>query len=188
MKIAFIGSHGVGKTTLCFDLAARMKRRNADVELVREVARRCPLPINEQTTLASQEWILHTQIAEEIAATATSEVVICDRSALDNYCYMVHAAGSSRRWEVFLDSWISTYDVLVHVPTMERPSFDGVRAIDPRFQEQIQLLLDGMISARGLCPLRLDIDQRPRWSHRVLEEILPQLEPNLNLFPVDEID
>ena len=25
MKVAFIGTHGVGKTTLCFDLAARLK-------------------------------------------------------------------------------------------------------------------------------------------------------------------
>jgi thymidylate kinase len=85
MKIALIGSHGVGKTTLCFELAALLKRRNADVELVREVARRCPLPINQDTTLAAQEWILLTQIAWEIEAAATHEVVLCDRSALDNY-------------------------------------------------------------------------------------------------------
>jgi shikimate kinase len=40
MKIALVGSHGVGKTTLCFELAAALKRRNADLEMVREVARR----------------------------------------------------------------------------------------------------------------------------------------------------
>ena len=44
MKIALIGSHGVGKTTLCFELAAEFKRRGADVEMVREVARSSPLP------------------------------------------------------------------------------------------------------------------------------------------------
>ena len=96
MKIAMIGSHGVGKTTLCFELAAALKRRNADVEMVREVARRCPLPINQETTVAAQEWILHTQIAWEIDAAGNSEVVLCDRSVLDNYCYLVHAAGSLR--------------------------------------------------------------------------------------------
>ena len=26
LKIAFVGTHGVGKTTLCFDLAAHLKR------------------------------------------------------------------------------------------------------------------------------------------------------------------
>ncbi len=32
MKIAFIGTHGVGKTTLCYDLAAALKRRDLTVE------------------------------------------------------------------------------------------------------------------------------------------------------------
>lgn len=51
VKLAFIGSHGVGKTTLCYELAARLKRQDRNVELVMEVARRCPLPINRETTL-----------------------------------------------------------------------------------------------------------------------------------------
>ncbi len=67
-KIAFIGSHGVGKTTLCYGLAARLKARDVAVEVVHEVARRCPLPINEETSVAAQSWILHTQIAEELVA------------------------------------------------------------------------------------------------------------------------
>ena len=49
MKVALIGTHGVGKTTLCYELAARLKRRDVEVELVREVARRCPLPINRSS-------------------------------------------------------------------------------------------------------------------------------------------
>ena len=28
MKVAFIGTHGVGKTTLCYELAAALKRRD----------------------------------------------------------------------------------------------------------------------------------------------------------------
>ena len=63
MKVAFIGSHGVGKTTLCFELAALLKKRDRIVEMVREVARFCPLPINRETTIAAQSWILHTEIA-----------------------------------------------------------------------------------------------------------------------------
>ena len=70
MKIAFIGTHGVGKTTLCYELAASLKKRDLSVELVREVARECPLPINRDTTLKAQSWILHTQIARELEAEA----------------------------------------------------------------------------------------------------------------------
>jgi nicotinamide riboside kinase len=186
MKIALVGSHGVGKTTLCFELAAALKRRNADLEMVREVARRCPLPINQDTTIAAQEWILHTQIAWELEAAATHDTVLCDRSVLDNYCYLVHAAGANRAWEAFLDYWISTYDLLVHVPISAHPSFDGVRAVDPGFQEQIEILLDGMISARAIRPLRLEIDARDGWCEVIIEHLLPKLEPVLPLFNGDE--
>jgi len=188
MKIALIGSHGVGKTTLCYELAALLKRRNVDLEIVREVARRCPLPINQETTVTAQEWILHTQVAMEIEAKAAHEVVICDRSLLDNYCYLVHAAGSSPQWERVLDSWMSTYELLVHVPLWRRPTYDGVRAVDPGFQEQIELLLDGMISARGLRPLRLAPDRRDRWGRDILDQVLPRIEPTLPLFEPDDLD
>jgi nicotinamide riboside kinase len=186
MKIALIGSHGVGKTTLCYELAARLKRRNVDLEMVREVARRCPLPINEDTTVSAQEWILHTQIAWEIEANASHDVVLCDRSVLDNYCYLVHAAGSQRKWEALFDHWLPSYDVLVHVPLWSRPSYDGVRAIDPRFQEQIDLLLEGMIVARDLQPLRLDLHRHNEWGADIEDFLLPRLEPTLPLFPTDE--
>jgi hypothetical protein len=181
MKIALIGSHGVGKTTLCFELAAALKRRNIDLDMVREVARRCPLPINQATTVAAQEWILHTQVAWEIEARAGHETVLCDRSVLDNYCYLVHAAGTIRAWEHFLDYWMATYDLLVHVPISTHPAFDGVRAVDPGFQEMIEILLEGMVAARGLKPLRLDAAARDGWCDVIVERLLPKLEPTLPL-------
>ena len=95
VKLAFIGTHGVGKTTLCYDLAAILKKRGLHVDIVKEVARLSPLPINRQTSLEAQMWILSTQIAEEIRSAAHHEVVVCDRSVLDNYAYLVFAAGSS---------------------------------------------------------------------------------------------
>jgi len=188
MKIALIGSHGVGKTTLCFELAARLKRRNVDVEIVREVARSCPLPINLETTVRAQEWILHTQIREEIEAGAVHDVVLCDRSVLDNYCYMVAAAGTAKVWERFLDYWLATYDVLIHVPLWIRPTFDGVRSVDSGFQEQVELLLEGMITARGLNPIRLETDGRDAWGRTIEELLLPRIDPTLPLFPVEDGD
>ncbi len=186
MKIAMIGTHGIGKTTLCFDLAARLKRRNNDVELVREVARRSPLPINESTTVDAQSWILHTQIADEIAAAALHDVVIADRSVLDNYCYLVHASGPSDFWEPVIRSWLPTYDVLVHVPLWSRPSFDGVRAVDPRFQGEIERLLETMLGEFGLSPVELDPSNPDAWGAEIERILLPLLEPNLPLFESEE--
>lgn len=186
MKLALIGTHGIGKTTLCFELAARLKRRNTDVEMVREVARGCPLPINQQTTVAAQEWILHMQMASEIEAQAEHEVVLCDRSVLDNYCYLVHAAGTDSTWEKVLDTWLPTYDVLIHVPIWSHPTFDGVRAVDPVFQEEIDTLLEGMIAARGLTPLRLSGSNQREWGREIEQNLLPRIEPTPSLFHDEE--
>ena len=66
MKLAFIGTHGTGKTTLCYDLTAGLKRQGLNADMVKEVARLSPLPINRKTSLDAQTWILMTQVAEEI--------------------------------------------------------------------------------------------------------------------------
>ena len=99
---------------------------------------------------------------------------------------MVHAAGAHKIWDRFVDHWIRSYDVLIHVPLWVRPAFDGVRAVDTGFQEQIELLLEGMITARGLRPVRLDPEDRDGWGQVIEELLLPQLEPTLPLFPADE--
>ena len=125
-KIAFIGSHGVGKTTLCYGLAARLKALDISLDFVGEVARRCPLPINRGTTLSAQSWILHTQITEELVAAERYEVVICDRSVLDNFVYLILASGSQPHLEGLVNHWISTYSLMVRVPITEDPTANYV--------------------------------------------------------------
>jgi nicotinamide riboside kinase len=177
LKIAFIGSHGVGKTTLCYGLAARLKALDVSVEVVREVARRCPLPINEETGIAAQSWILHTQIAEELTAQETYPVVICDRSVLDNYVYMLLAAGARPELEPLLDIWLASYGLLVRVPIVEEPSADGIRATDPSFQRAVDERLMRELDRRGLSVVELDPDARARWVDTVEAEALSILQP-----------
>lgn len=176
-KIAFIGTHGVGKTTLCYGLASRLKRRDVSIDVVHEVARRCPLPINEDTSLAAQSWILHTQIAEELVAHARYPVVICDRSVLDNYVYLLLAAGRQEALEHLVASWIRTYDVLVHVPIVEQPSPDGIRSSDPAFQRAVEERLLRELRDRGLPALHLDPDGRASWLDAVEQEAWQRLRP-----------
>lgn len=162
-KVAFIGSHGVGKTTLCYGLAARLKVRDVALEVVREVARRCPLPINQATSVESQSWILHTQIAEELAAQSNYGVVLCDRSVLDNYVYLLVAAGSQAPLEPLVDEWMRTYDLLLHVPIVDTPSPDGIRATDPAFQRAVDDRLLHELSRRGLTIHHMSPDRRSDW-------------------------
>ena len=185
-KIAFIGTHGVGKTTLCYGLAARLKRRDVALEIVHEVARRCPLPINEATTATAQRWILLTQIAEELVACARYPVVLCDRSVLDNYVYLLVAAGTDREFEPLVAGWLPTYDLLVHVPILDTPAPDGIRAADPGFQRAIDARLNAEVAARGLAVLRLDPSERVRWIDQVERAAWERLAPaQLELLPED---
>lgn len=176
-KIAFIGTHGVGKTTLCYGLAARLKERDLAVEVVHEVARRCPLPINEETSVAAQSWILHTQVTEEIVAQARYPVVVCDRSVLDNYVYLLLAAGRQPALDLLVDGWIQGYDLLVHVPIVEQPSPDGIRSADPAFQRAVDERLEREVDERGLAVLRLDPGARPLWVDHVEQEVWRRLRP-----------
>jgi hypothetical protein len=57
--------------------------------------------------------------------------------------------------------------------------------VDPGFQEQIELLLEGMIAARALSPLRLNAQTRNQWCQTIVAALLPKLEPTLPLFAED---
>ncbi len=177
-KLAFIGSHGVGKTTLCYGLAARLKAADISLEVVGEIARRCPLPINRGTTLAAQAWILHTQIAEELVASARYDFVICDRSVLDNFVYLLLSSGGRHDLEPLIDAWTNTYQLLVHVPVVVGDlSADGIRSTDPAFQRAVEERLEAEISQRGLPVLRLDDLPRESWLDRVEAEVKERLRP-----------
>jgi nicotinamide riboside kinase len=176
-KIAFVGSHGVGKTTLCYGLAARLKARDIACEVVHEVARRCPLPINRNTTAAAQAWILHNQIAEELVAGERYPVVICDRSVLDNYVYLLLAAGRQEMLDHLVDAWVRTYALLVEVPIVDEPSPDGIRSSDPSFQREVEERLGRELRRRELPTVRLDPADRTGWLERVESLALDRLEP-----------
>ncbi len=183
MKIAFIGTHGVGKTTLCFELAACLKRLDIGVDVVKEVARGCPLPINRETTDSAQAWILHTQVARELELTQAYEAIVCDRSVLDNYAYMVFAVGRRPELEPFLQSWIATYDLLVRVPVVDAPSFDGTRDTSVNFQMGVDRLIAELLGEFSIPHLALDPGERDQWIRRVLAALeLPTASPQLDLF------
>ena len=171
-KIAFIGTHGVGKTTLCYDLAAALKKQGLGVDIVKEVARLSPLPINRQTSLEAQMWILSTQIAEEIRSAAGHEVVVCDRSVLDNYAYLVFATSKQRWLEPLVNRWMKGYDLLFKVPIAGSPAVDGVRDTDEFFMRSIDTLVDDLLKERKLECERLPPGGRDAWASIVQERVM----------------
>ncbi len=183
LKIAFVGTHGVGKTTLCYELAAHLKKRELRVDMVREVARRCPLPINRDTTRDAQAWILHEQIADEIHLANREDVVICDRSVLDNYAYLVHRLGPDPVLDPLVQAWMRTYTHLFKVPIVSPPAFDGTRDTSRVFQEAIDVQVEELLTRFQIAVHRLDPGERAQWIHAVAAAIgaLPE-PPQMGLF------
>jgi thymidylate kinase len=152
VKVAFIGTHGVGKTTLAYGLAMRLKQVGANVGFLEEVARRCPFPINEETSLEAQTWILMETIRREIELEKVYTEVVCDRSVIDNYCYLEFALGRRPALYELVCYWARTYDLILKVPV--RMGFlqdDGTRSTDLAFQRAIDDTLLSLLNEAGIA-------------------------------------
>ena len=191
MKLALIGTHGVGKTTLAYEICSLLKKADFDVELVTEVARRSPFPVNEGATLEGQLWILHAQIASELEATSHSPHLICDRAVLDGYCYLVNRFGRQTQLEQWLRWWMESYSLLVYVPPMaDGIPPDGFRSENLEFQERIHDLIGEMLSEppfRALHDRVLWLDRRDRrvWGEMIFAASAPLLRPAMRVQAAD---
>lgn len=181
MKLALIGTHGVGKTTLAYEICSLLKKAHHNVELVTEVARQSPFPVNAATTLEGQLWILHAQIAAELDAARRAPHVICDRAVLDNYCYLVNKFGRQPQLESWLAWWMQSYSLLVGVPPAEGEiEADGFRSEDRAFQRRIRALLLELLAAPPFHALQgrvlwLDAQDRGNWASRIFSAAAPLL-------------
>ena len=180
MKLALIGTHGVGKTTLAFEICSLLKKADYNVELVTEVARRSPFPVNEATTLEGQLWILHQQIAAELDAARAAHV-ICDRSVLDNYCYLINKFGRQQRIESWLEWWMQSYTLLVGVPPLaDGIPPDGFRSENLEFQQKIHERIEEMLETPPFSSLHgrvvwLERRERRVWGERIFASAAPFL-------------
>ncbi len=183
MKLALIGTHGVGKTTLAYETCSLLKKADYNVELVTEVARRSPFPVNEATTLEGQLWILHAQVAAELDAASRAPHVICDRAVLDNYCYLVNKFGRQPQLERWLEWWMGTYSLLVGVPPLaDGIPPDGFRSENLEFQHRIHDLLNEVLTEAPFHRLQdhvLWLERRERrvWGERIFAAMAPLLRP-----------
>ncbi len=150
MKIAFIGTHGTGKTTLCHLLTGELKRRGIHADMVTEIARKCPLPINQDTNADAQLWILVNQIGAELEAANSHDYVICDRSVLDNYAYQVVNSGGHTLMEGLVEEWILSYDILFKTPNCIEMEADGIRDTDIEFQKTVDKQVDQLLIEKGV--------------------------------------
>ncbi len=145
-KVALVGTHGVNKTTIAYELAGVLKRKGRTVELLTEIARECPFPLNEQATREAYQWIIARQIQLEIEKSPRADVLVCDRSVLDNFAYYARRYGTkgleAEALALYCRSWTRTYDLLVRLPVTNAPTPDGFRSTDADFQREIDRMCD----------------------------------------------
>ena len=140
IKIGVIGTHSTGKSAFIKVLKNEIEIKGFNVKTITELARDCPYPVNELSTLKSQKWILEKQIEEE-NLNNNSDFIITDRCVLDNYAYLLYNNNSKDDKESLkkvLDQ-IKSYDFLI-LKKINRDYIrdDGFRSLDKKFQLDIQ--------------------------------------------------
>ncbi|MEN8114573.1 MAG: AAA family ATPase [Actinomycetota bacterium] len=168
--MAFIGSHGIRKTTAAHGFAHAMQRAGRSVEYGREVVRDNPLGINEGATGEAQLWVLVSQIRQELTLAPKAEVLVLDRGVMDNYAYYLRACGGDDRFAVdpMVGEWSKTYDLVIRLLPDVGLSSDGVRSTSDTFRDEIEQVLDdrlgSLVDERRLVQVPAsEIDDRYDW-------------------------
>jgi nicotinamide riboside kinase len=151
MKIAIIGTHSTGKTTLLTHVQHALVSRGEQVEVLPELARVCPFPINEETSLEAQAWIQTNQIQQEQHLHTPGAVLLCDRSTLDNFAYMQRAAMLAGQDVAAIEAaaaeHMKTYDYIFKTTMLQvSATEDGVRTTDETFRNDINARIEALLS------------------------------------------
>lgn len=184
-KISLISTHGTGKTTLCYEVAAELKKRGLKVKVFSEIAAAAfeqGIPINETTTLPAQMYIMMQHITEELRGTLRHyQVVVCDRSVFDNLAYLERRCGKQQFLRDFLQTYAETfpYDVIYKLPMVGELMDDGIRDAQSReFQQDIydrlnELLDELKVDHRTLPAPTSEL--RKEWADLIVNETLQAL-------------
>lgn len=158
IKIGFTGVHGSGKTTKAKELRDHCTDVGKKVYMVHGVARSCPRVLG---TVEAQEWIWAHQLAQERGAGhANVDVIICDRTVLDNLMYYRDILNQTtdyatynswdRWWDLYnvAIAWMPTYDQVIRLPLNLEwlQADDPIRPKDVEYARRIDALFDKFVS------------------------------------------
>jgi nicotinamide riboside kinase len=146
-KIAFIGSHSVRKSNAVHAFASTVGRAGRSVEVGREVVRFNPLGLNEGATPEAQLWVLMAQVQQELELTPRAEILVTDRSVVDNFAYYLRVTGGEDPFAVepLIRRWASTYDLSVRLLPDVGLLDDGVRSTSDAFRDEVETILDRIL-------------------------------------------
>lgn len=138
--IAFSGTHGTGKSSVAYNLASQLKFAGNGVVVCDELARECPLPINQEAGELTQYWIISSQMRREIKLMNRYDVVVSDRSVFDALAYGTVLKVMSDSWGWVLSHYINTYYKGLYLLDLDGFDYhvsDGVRDMDVSFRTAV---------------------------------------------------
>ena len=146
-KIAFIGSHSVRKSNAVHAFASTIGRAGRSVEVGREVVRFNPLGLNEGATPEAQLWVLMAQVQQELELARRADVLVTDRSVVDNFAYYLRVTDGADPFAVepLIRAWAPSYDLSVRLLPDIALQPDGVRSTSDAFREEVEAILERVI-------------------------------------------
>jgi nicotinamide riboside kinase len=120
------------------------------------VVRFNPLGMNEGATAEAQLWVLMAQVQQELELRNRAEVLVTDRSVVDNFAYFLRVTDGADPFgvEPLVRGWAATYDLMVRLMPDVALLADGVRSVSDAFRDEIEAILDRILP-QYVAPERL---------------------------------
>jgi hypothetical protein len=185
-KIGIIGTANAGKTTLCYEILAALKKAHIKCDGVLQQDCRLGFDRSLLDTNHLAQWsIICNQIKAEadMGMRTDIDILVCDRSPLDLYVYYAHCFGGLSSLHKTVEDWCRiTYTKLY----MLRPvPYEYSTA---RCTEEFRDLIDkkmyaicshysGNIELEPVIPNMILLDKEntkmlPKWREHVINEVL----------------
>lgn len=165
IRIALVGAHGTGKTTLSRVLSEHLQDLGLKVMSLPEVPRllcsEAGDPVffrrGNNSPLRQSLILLGHAIYELLSLKSDVDVVISDRALLDHWAYTVYLfseelreAGVFDLYESLVVTHCQAYDAIVFIPIEFPVVDDGTREDDAAFQSGIQSTIHRLLESREL--------------------------------------
>jgi predicted ATPase len=171
MKVLICGAFSTGKTTLVAAMrAAISQERWSSIDVIADVSRSCPLPLNKGQKSAATVWLLGRQLQREAECSVDEEaLVLCDRGIpdlLSHYYWAVRHANAVKEIEfcAFATKWIETYDRIflsrVNPDVLIEP--DSLRVEDEIYRKELDQIIFDLLRDSNVEFHILPHDERER--------------------------
>jgi nicotinamide riboside kinase len=174
LRVAFVGSHSTGKTTLLEYCKQRLAGR---LNVIEDVARRVikrGFPMGDQAGMDSFSNFIRDQFrAEHEAGRSSCEILISNRTVLDSaaYAHVNRALAKQCLPDYFVEmleevAWREAdyYQLFVNFKVSFALVNDGVRPVDERYRQQVGDRISGLLTRFAIRHIEVSGSTEARYS------------------------